>query len=244
MRLLALVRSAGAVDLKNVRRDELLAGVAAAPVVLALLYRLGLPPLAALLERELGFDLAPYHPLLASFFVLLAPSMVGMIAGFLLLDERDQGVFDALRVTPLPLGGYLLYRTAAPVLVGGAVTVAAYPLAGIAPLALADLVAIAFVAALTGPLTALFLAAFAENKVAGFALVKVLNTISMVPVAAWFLDPPWQLAAGIVPTFWPMKMTWLAAAGAGYAPFVPAALAAYGAATLLLLRRFQARCFG
>jgi fluoroquinolone transport system permease protein len=244
MRLLALARSAAGVDWKNVRRDDLLAGVGIAPFALALAFRLGLPPLGALLDRELGFDLAPYHPLLASFYLLLAPSMAGMVTGFLLLDERDGGVLTALRVTPIPLAGYLAVRLAAPLLVGGLVTVAGYPLAGIAPLPLADLAPLALVAALNAPATALFLAAFADNKVTGFALVKILNTIAFVPIAAWFVGPPWQLLAGLVPTFWPLKMTWVAAAGGPYGLYLAPALAAYGAATALLLRRFGARLEG
>lgn len=244
MRLLAIVRRAGPVDLRNVRRDGMLAWIGAAPFLLALGCRYGLPPLAALLERKLAFDLTPYHGLLMSFFVLMAPAMTGWITGFLLLDERDTGVLTALRVTPMPLAGYLLYRTAVPLALGFAVTVAGYPLAGIAPLPLPDLAAIAAVAALTGPATALFLAAFAQNKVAGFALVKVLNTLSMIPIAAYFLPFPWQLAAGLMPTYWPMKMTWLAAAGEPYALYLLPGLAIYGVAILLLMRRFRERALG
>lgn len=243
-RWLALLRAAGPVDLRNVARDDLLAWVAAAPFLLALLMRFGVPPLAGLLERRLGFDLSPYHPLLASLLLLLAPTMVGMVSGFLLLDERDGGVLEALLVTPTPLGGYLAYRLGAPLVVGTVLTAAAYPLAGLAPLRLPDLVAVSLLSALNAPLTALLLAAFAENKVAGFALVKVLNTVAMLPLAAWFLRPPWQLAAGVVPAFWPMKAAWSAAAGESWAPYAVAGVAVYTAAILLLLRRLDRRLHG
>jgi fluoroquinolone transport system permease protein len=241
MNPLSLFRSAGAVDLRNVLRDDLLAWVAAVPFLMALLYRFGVPPLARLLTRSLGFDLVPYYGLLMSFFVLLAPTMVGMVTGFLLLDERDEGILYALLVTPVSAGSYVGYRIAVPLLLGFAVTVAGYPVAGLAPLPALDLVAVAFVGALTGPVVALFLAAFAENKVAGFALVKVLNTINMLPVFAFFVAAPWQVAAGIVPAYWPMKMTWLAAAGRPYAPYAGAGLTVYALVLFLLLRRFDRR---
>ena len=178
---------------------------------------------------------------LRSFHLPLALGLTVLLAGFLLLDERDEGVLTALLVTPVPLGSYLLYRTTLPLLAGFAVTVAGYPLAGLAPLPLPALLATAAVAALNGPATALFLAAFAENKVTGFALVKIVNTLAMVPIAAWFLRPPWQLAAGLVPTYWPMKMTWQAAAGGSWAVYALPGLAAYGLAIALLLRRFGRR---
>lgn len=241
MKLTSVLRFAGPVDLRNVRRDDLLLWIGAAPFLLALTFRFAVPPLAGLLRRELGFDLAPYHGLLMSFFILMAPSMIGWVTGFLLLDERDGGVLTALLVTPMPPAAYLLYRIGAPLLLGLAVTVVCYPVAGLAPLPWLDLLAISLVASLTGPVMALFLAAFAENKVAGFALVKVVNTITMIPIAAYFLRPPWQLAAGLVPTYWPMKMVWLATEDRGYLLYGLAGLGVYAAVIVLLLRRFQSR---
>lgn len=241
MNLLKIYRSVGPVDLKNVRRDDLLAWVMAAPLVIALLLRFGVPPLAAWLQAGWAFDLRPYYGLLMSFFVLMAPSMVGMVIGFLLLDERDDRTLTALSVTPMPLGGYLLYRITLPLMLGFVITLAGYPLAGLAPLPIGHLVFIALVAALNGPVTALFLAAFAENKVSGFALVKVLNTINMLPVAAYFVDMPWQIAAGVVPAYWPMKMLWQAVGGQRYLLYGIAGAAVSTAVVGLLLRRFTAR---
>lgn len=237
-------RALAGADLRNVWRDDLLAAVAVAPLLIAVLFRFGVPPLTALLARELAFDLAPHYGLLMSFFVLMAPTMAGMITGFLLLDERDGGVLTALLVTPMPLGGYLAYRLFGLLALGLVVTVAGYPVAGLAPLPLADLLALALLASLTGPVVALFLAGFAENKVTGFALVKVLNMIAMVPIGAYFLAEPWQWAAGVVPTFWPLKMTWLATDGEPYLPLLLPGLAAYAAVILLLLRHFRRRVYG
>ena len=50
-------------------------------------------------------------------------------------------------------------------------------------------------AACAGPFTALFLVTFAENKVTGLALIKILNTVNMLPVLAYFVPEPWQWAA-------------------------------------------------
>lgn len=240
MNLFSIYRSLGPVDVKNVLRDELLGWILAVPLLIALLYRFGVPPLDALLARELAFDLTPYDGLLMSFFLMTAPTMIGMVVGFLLLDERDDRVMAALLVTPMPLSGYLLYRISGPLLLGYLITLVGYPLAGLAPIPASDLVVIALLASLNGPVVALFLAVFAENKVAGFAMVKVLNTFNMVPVAAYFLDPPWQWAAGVIPAYWPMQMLWLATAGMSYGGYLLGGLAASGLVLWLLLRRFTA----
>jgi fluoroquinolone transport system permease protein len=225
VRLLDLYRALGPVDAKNIRRDPLLAWVGILPFVLALAYRL--------IGR---FDLGPYQALIASSFVTAAPGMAGMVAGFLLLDERDEGVLTAIAVTPVPPPTFMLYRISAPLLLGAVMTIVSYPLMGLAPLRLVDLVAVAAVASLLAPATALFLAVFAANKVSGFAMVKILNTVNIAPVAAWFIAPPWQWMAGVVPAYWPMKMVWLASAGEPYA-IEAVAGGMVGAAWIVILRR-------
>jgi fluoroquinolone transport system permease protein len=229
------------IDFANVRRDSLLLGAAVGPLLMALFYRYGVPPLADALARGAGFDLAPYFGLLMSFFLMMPPALVGMIVGFLLLDERDDRTLAALLVTPMPLSTYLGYRVTAPLVAGILATLVCYPIAGLAPIALLDLAVIASLASLTGPITALFLVSFAENKVAGFALVKILNLVNILPIAAYFLELPWQLVGGIVPGFWPMKMLWLATAGEGYLGYALAGLVVNVVVLWLLLERFRAR---
>jgi fluoroquinolone transport system permease protein len=229
------------IDLANVRRDSLLLGAAIGPLAMALLYRYGVPPLADALARGAGLDLTPYYGLLMSFFLMMPPALVGMIVGFLLLDERDDRTLAALLVTPMPLSTYLWYRVTTPLVVGILATLACYPIAGLATIAIADLAVIAGLASLTGPITALFLVSFAENKVAGFALVKIINLVNVLPIAAYFLDLPWQLVGGIVPGFWPMKMLWLATAGEDYLAYGLGGLVVNIVVLWLLLVRFKAR---
>jgi fluoroquinolone transport system permease protein len=110
-------------------------------------------------------------------YLMTAPGMVGMVIGFLFLDERDARTLTALRTTPLSMRQYLLYRVALPLVLGTASTLIGYPLTGLTPLSLTTLLPIVVVASLSAPLLALVLAVAAPNKVAGFAVVKVLNLV-------------------------------------------------------------------
>jgi fluoroquinolone transport system permease protein len=186
------------------------------PVGLALLLRVLVPPLGDALRAAAGVEIAPYHPLVMGGFLMTAPGIVGMVIGFLLLDERDARTLDALRVTPLAAEWYVAYRVALPLLLGTAATLLGYPLARLAPLSLSDLFRVAVLAGLAAPLLTLLLATFAPNKVAGFALVKVVNGVNLLPLAAFFVPMPWQWLAGVFPTYWPMRALWSAAAGAEY----------------------------
>lgn len=237
--LLTAYRIFGPVDLKNLRRERLLIGLTVLVGVLVLLYRYAIPALAGLLLARAGFDLTPYYDLVMSMYVGTAAGTAGMIVGFLLLDERGDRTLTALLVTPLPVGSYLSYRLTAPLLLAFVLTALTYPLVGLAPLGVADVIAVSALASFAGPAAALFLATFAENKITGLALTKVINALGVLPVLAYFLPSGWQLLVGVVPGFWPMKVLWLAAAGEPYGWHVAAGVVVNAAVVWWLLRRFE-----
>lgn len=237
--MVGLLRRLGPVDARNVARDPLLLWIALLPPAMALATRLGVPPLARLLRGALGFDLAPLLPLLLAGFALLAPTMVGMVVGFLLLDERDDRTLSALLVTPVAPAAYLGYRLLLPTLVGLASTLLCLPLAGLLPLSPATLLAVALLSAPSAALLALLLATFADNKVAGLALLKLLNVLLMLPLLAYFVAAPWQWLAGIFPSYWAAKALWLAVEGRSALPALAAGAVVNGAALVLLALRYR-----
>ncbi len=214
MQATRVLRALGPIDARSVQRDPLLRWTILLPLLLALAARWLLPVLVARLGVLSGADLLQYYPPLMSVaLLLLPPLLVGMVVGFLLLDQRDDQTLLALQVTPLPLGAYLTYRIAVPLLLSVLVSAAVLPLAGLAGTGPLPLLAAALAAAPLAPIAALFLAAFAGNKVQGFALTKVSGVLLMPPLVAYFVDSQWQLAFGVLPTYWPARTLWAAQAG-------------------------------
>jgi fluoroquinolone transport system permease protein len=228
-------------DSRVLWRDPLLGWILALPVGLALLLRPLIPRVQEGLLTGMGFDLTPYHPLVMGGYVMTAPGTVGMVIGFLFLDERDARTLTALRTTPLSMRQYLAYRVALPLLIGTASTLIGYPLTGLTPLALSSLLPIAIVAGFSAPLLALVLAIAAPNKVAGFAVVKVMNAVYLLPVVAYFVPRPLQFVAGIFPTYWPMRALWSAAAGESYGAHLVIGAAISAFALLLAVWLFDRR---
>jgi len=236
-----VIRALGAADAVSVRRDSLLRGMVVVPLALAAAVRWVAPAAAARMGALLGIDLAAVYPPLFGYILLLLPAAIcGMVVGFLLLDQRDEQTLRALQVTPLPLWGYVAYRLAAPMLLSVAMTIVALPLSGVVALGPAALLAVALAAAPIAPAVALFLAAFAANKVQGFALQKVMGVFLVVPALAPFLPMPWPVVAACLPTFWPAALLWQTSAG-GATPWGLFALGLLYQAVLLalLLRRFN-----
>jgi fluoroquinolone transport system permease protein len=203
-------------DVRALVRDPLLKWVALLPIGVALMLRALVPRIQEALASGMAVDLTPYHPLIMGGYLMTAPGIVGMVIGFLLLDERDARTLDALRVTPVGMEWYLTYRVVLPLVLGTAGTLIGYPLAGLAPLRVRELLAVTAVAGLSAPMLTLVLATAAPNKVAGFAVVKVTNAVNLLPIVAFFIPLPYQLAAGVLPTYWPMRALWSAASGARF----------------------------
>lgn len=240
MKVIAAFKALGPVDVKSVRRDAMLKWMVLFPVLIAVVVRWGVPALNARLVEELQLDLAPYYPLLMSGIAGTMPLMVGLIIGFLLLDQRDDHTLSALQVTPLTLNGYLAYRISLPVLISIATTFGIVPAAGLVTVPFAALLAVALAAAPLAPLIALFLGSFAENKVQGFALSKGLGVIFLPPLIAYFVNDWWQPVFGLAPTYWPLKIFWLAAAGeGGYWLYLVVGLAYQILLIAVMLRRFN-----
>jgi len=236
----SVIRTLAVADARLLWRDPLLKWVLGLPLGLALLLRVLIPRTREALVAS-GFDIASYSALVMSGYVMTAPGIVGMVTGFLLLDERDARTLSALRVTPISMRQYLAYRIVLPLVLGTASTLLGYPLIGMSPIPFASLLTIAAVAGVSAPLLTLVLASAAPNKVAGFAVVKVLNGVNLLPVAAFFLPRPLQYVAGVIPTYWPMRALWSAAEGESYYVYLAVGVMTAVLAVALAARLFERR---
>lgn len=240
-----MLRAFGANDLRSVRRDSLLIYMLAIPPLMVVLARLILPAATGYLSRNFGFDLVPYYPMLLSFFfVLQIPLLFGVLVGLMVLDEKDDDTLTALRVTPISISGYALYKGGAAVVLSFVYVLVALPLTGLLPASLLPAVApSAVLSGLMAPIFALVIATFAANKVEGLALMKVLSIFMLGPLAAYFVGSSWQLLFGLLPTYWPAKAFWVAGEGGNFWPHVLAGLAYALLLISLLLRRFRQKVF-
>ncbi|CAN5764211.1 multidrug ABC transporter permease [soil metagenome] len=242
---MAALRAFGMNDLKSVKRDPLLIYMLIIPPIMVVAVRLIVPRLTERLIASFDIDLIPYYPMLLSFFfVLQLPLLFGLMIGLLILDERDDDTLTALRVTPISMTGYALYRGGAAIILGTVYVIIALPLTGLMPSAVRPaLLPVAILSGIMAPMFGLILATFASNKVEGLALMKALGIFLLGPLAAYFIDSDWQVLLGILPTYWPAKAFWVASEGGNFWPYVLAGLAYNLGLLAVLLRRFRAQFF-
>ncbi len=213
MNAIQALKTLGPIDGKNVRRDSLLRWMVFLPLFVGVVVRLGAPILTPRVIAQFQFDPTPYYDLLLAMLLMMTPVIFGSVVGFLLLDQRDDQTLVALQVTPLSLNGYLAYRIAVPIVFCVLITMIVIPLTGLVPVNLFSLFLVALAAAPLAPILALFFAAFAQNKVQGFALMKGMGVLMLPPVIAYFVHADWQLVFGLAPTYWPAKLLWSLQAG-------------------------------
>ena len=240
MRAGGALRALGPIDAKSVRRDPMMRWLFLMPVLVGLLFRFGVPPVAAWMTERFGIALSAYSALLGSFLALVTPNVYGAVIGFLLLDQKDDRTLTALQVTPLTTGGYLFYRMGAPLVLSVLMTLVVFALSGIVTIGLGGQVLVALAAAPLAPAFAVFLSAFARNKVQGFALMKAAGVINWPPVIAFFVHSDWQWAFGLCPTYWAAKLYWELDDGRSDAWWVFLVGVLYlGLLTAWMLRRFD-----
>ena len=92
---------------------------------------------------------------------------------------------------------------------------------------------------MSAPLIALVLATAAPNKVAGLAVVKVLNGVNLLPIAVYFLPTPVQYVAGIIPTYWPMRAFWSAVQSEPYSAYLGMGCLVGALALVMAARLFE-----
>jgi fluoroquinolone transport system permease protein len=242
----ATFRVLAGIDGLQIRRDPLLRWIPAIPLALALAMRLGVPAAVERLQSVVDIPFERwYAPVLGVALVLVVPLLVGMIVGFLLLEQREDRTLAALRVTPVSLRMYIAYRLTVPVLVSVLATLVALPLAGFDSLTAPHLLLATAVAAPLAGLYALALPAFAANRVQGFAFIKAVGGFGMVPLVALFVSGPIEVLFALVPTWWMARLYWsLTGVLPGPAWFFALGGAVYCSLLLMLLARRLERRLG
>lgn len=206
-KFLRLIRS----DAQNISRD---------PIMMLMIVLSFLAPILLFLFRNnldgwaadvLGIgDLSRYAAVLAA----SAPAvMIGWVAGFLLLEDRDDGPLLAMETTPVGKFGFIAYR----LFVAAILTTTISLIATIMVFDVSWAIRLCFsiLVGVDGAIVALILLALARNKVEGLALSKLINIGLLVPLLA-IIPSISRYIGGIFPTYWLGEMfVWTDIAPAG-----------------------------
>jgi ABC-type multidrug transport system permease subunit len=148
------------------------------------------------------FETVSLYPVILSMATAMVPYFNGLLAGLLLLEERDQEILPALRVTPVSDRGILAMKVLPAAILAAFGTPVALLMTGIytgSSVRVVGLGLLAFFQTIVGTATLLL---FARTKVQGMTVGKVMGFGLLAPLV-WFLVPSMgRYAALILPAAW------------------------------------------
>lgn len=218
-------------DFANLRRDPMLLAAGVAPLLVAGLVMFGFDPLATAVAGFVELD----RPLVVGGALLLAPLLVGFVVGFLLVEEREEHILDAVAVTPLGNSGFLEHRLLLPAVVGAGAS--AFLASVIGELTLPAVVSVAVLGGATATLVTMTMAAVASDRVQALAVSKLTGFLLVAAVAFQFVDGWWRVPLGVLPATWLVDT---AVSPTVWPPFL-LGVATHAAAGLMLWRRLRRR---
>ena len=225
-------------DVRNVVRDRLLLVIFFIPAILLLFTRSIMP--IALVQFP---DLANYQHIITMLASAQIPTCFGLIASFVMLDEKDERVFEALRSLPISANRFIAFRLGwvfGLSTLGSAMFMAFSGLGYLHPL---GLILAAILYGMLSILITLLIVTYTQNKVEGLAVFKGLNIALYLPVLPWIWSQPWIKAFGILPSYWPFAAVSHAYAGQLNLSTFLIGFSILGIIVMILLSQFKRRVF-
>lgn len=185
-------------ELKNLVRDRMTAMLLGYPIVFGFIIRL-------IIETQ-NLE-ANVVALLVVVLTIMSGMIFGSMAGFSILDDRDDHVFVSIQISPMNVEFYVLFKVFFVFVLSILANVLIFLIVQETGLSMGDVVLISLVNAFQVPIHAFLVNAFASNKVEGFVAMKGAGFLIIFPVAAFFFMDWKQWLFAIAPAFWGAKAT-------------------------------------
>lgn len=189
-------------ELRNIFRDSMYIFFMVYPVIMGVAGYFLVPYL-----RE---TLAPGNiipEITVMLFILMTGYMFGALTAFTLLDDKDDNVLMSLKITPVSVKLYVTFKLAISFIFGFIATLVIILATDFLPgSSLWIILMISILGALQAPGVALIVNSFANNKVSGFAIMKMSGLILMVPIIAFFVQSWQEVFLIFAPGFWSARL--------------------------------------
>ncbi|RNA69944.1 hypothetical protein [Alteribacter keqinensis] len=204
-------------DALSIWRDPFMIFVCLVPFIMVAIVKYALPAADDHLLTESTFQLSDHYHLIMTVIIAMIPLMIGMVAGFLFIDEKDEGILAYVAVTPFSKTGYLINRMLFPTLSGFMISLLCTWLLRMEQLSSwAPLVLSLLLSSLMSPLVMVYLVSFAKNKVEGMAYAKLLSIVMALPIIPYAVGHKIAVLAYIVPLTWLMEMIYMTVSGTSF----------------------------
>jgi fluoroquinolone transport system permease protein len=189
-------------DLKQILRDPIMAVLTFAPLLLIIAFKLMVLYLVPYIQTLIVFDVLPYLVYVLVFAVLMCGATLGIVTGFMMIDDRDGKIAELMSVTPLGRSGYLINRLLFAAVLSVFYSILGYYVLNIVELPIITILFVSLLSSIYSIIIGLLIFTFADDKVKGLTFAKAINSLSLfaftdlfalkwLTVLSWFFPPYW-----------------------------------------------------
>ncbi len=194
------------IGFRQITKDGMLLVLLPAPFFVGLLFKFGVPFINDILQDKFDVSLLEWYGLADGLLLCLTPMFVAMVASFLILEERDEGITAFYQITPSVGYSYLVARIGIPMTFSFMITVIAVEMFHISIISTFDILAGSLISAMTGIALSTAIVSIAENRVEGLAVSKITGVSLFGLVSIWIIPTPYMYFTAFLPSFWVGKL--------------------------------------
>jgi fluoroquinolone transport system permease protein len=183
-------------EIKNLIRERMTMIMLLWPIFVGLILKL-------LISREVikGDEVA----LISMIIALLSGFAYGAMAGFSLLDDREDKVFESIQISPVKLDIYIWCKIGFIYILTVLASLFLIWFTGAVDVTIGKKIMIAVLVGLQMPIVAFIINSFAKNKVEGFVTMKATGFMFVFPVVGFYFLDAKEWLFSIVPIHWAAK---------------------------------------
>ncbi|MDX9769117.1 MAG: hypothetical protein RBT19_02055 [Tenuifilaceae bacterium] len=184
-------------DTRNILRDSSLVLMLVVPFLLVPLVRFGG---AALIE--LFPEVTDYAPLVVLMFGAMVAIFPAFVMGFVMMDEKDGGINQVLRVLPFNLNKLIGLRVLTMIAVGLFNSIFFFALNGLVSIGFFEMIVLSIKVSILAPILAFVMLCISSNKIEAAAVLKGISFVIFIAFIQFFIPGGLKYLLAPIPTFW------------------------------------------
>lgn len=189
-------------DIKRISKDEVLMPLLLAPILVGIVFRVGYSFAIPWVMKRFSLDLFIYSDYILAMVMSFIPVMLGIVMGFLMIEDKDDNIIQLFMITPMEIEGYLLNRMAIIGCLSFVFTIINYCIMSIHSLDLVILIIVALSNSTLAITVGMFFFSRVSDKIKGLTYAKAFNLLSFFVFAQFIKSNLFKMIANIVPTYW------------------------------------------
>lgn len=193
-------------DLKQLVREPMMLMLFISPILIICLFKAIISLIVPFVQQYIAFSIEDYKAYILAFIFILTSGMLGIVTGFMMLDERDGKIAELMAVTPLGRSGYLFNRLSFTFIATFGYTFVGYFIVDIYQVPIVMVLFLGILLGLFSSTMGLIIFTISSDKVKGLTYAKGLNVIMLFCLTDLLHEKWLTQISKFFPTYWITEM--------------------------------------